>query len=177
MSVDNRCREIARRLETARDEDLARLAREEAGHFEACGSCRSEVALRDPSALFALLAFEKKDEAFFTGFETRVMAEIREAERESRGGWLGAILRPRYLALAGGAAAIAVALVLYAGHSPQEPRVAGVVVDDGAGPMTVNPPGSPESTTAAAPAPSMAIRRDAAPPSPVESVASATARV
>lgn len=170
MSFDDACREIARRLAAAGDEDLARLAREEAGHFGACRSCSAELARRDPSALFALLAFEEKDEAFFTGFETRVMAGIREAEREIRGGWLGAVLRPRYLVLAAGAAALTIALIARI-ESPAPARIAEKAPET----PRVVPPEQPvvasELRTILRP------ERDAAPPSPVESVASATARV
>src|SRR4029453_1315948 len=166
MSANNTCREIARRLGAAGDEDLARIAREEAGHFEACRSCRAELVLRDPSALFALLALEKKHDAFFTGFETRVMAGIREAEKETRGGWLGAILRPRYLALAAGAGALAIALIA----RMQTPAPSKISHDPKAGIVV------PQETSRA-----LGLRpileRDAAPPSPVEAVASATARV
>lgn len=168
MSAHSACREIARRLHAAGDEDLARLAREETGHFEACPTCRAELARRDPTALFALLAFEKKDEAFFMGFETRVMAGIREAEREARGGWLGAILRPRYLLLGTGAAALAIALIARMESPAPAPRIAKAPET----PLVV-----PQEPPVAASELRPILERDAAPPSPVESVASSTARV
>jgi hypothetical protein len=167
MSADSRCRDLVRRLETAGDEDFARLAREEAPHLEACRSCRARLAQRDPSALFALLAFEKKDNAFFAGFETRVMAGVREEAKAARGSWLGAILRPRYLALAAGAAALAIALI-----ARMEPPAPEQIAH------------APETHAVIPPEPMRAsgelrliLERDAAPPSPVEAVASATARV
>jgi hypothetical protein len=164
MSHARDCQGLGRRLASAGAEDLARLAREAAPHLETCPSCRAELARRDPAALFALLAFEKKDEAFFAGFETRVMAAVRETGREPRLGWLGAVLRPRYLVLAAAAAAIAVVLVARRGPPPQVAR----------GP---EPPAAVSSGTVPTSGPLTLLENDAAEPSPVESVASATARV
>jgi len=181
MSTSSHCGDLALRLAACPDEGLSRLAREEAAHLEACGSCRAALARREPSALFALLTLEKKDDAFFTGFETRVLAGVREARREERGGWLGAILRPRFLALAAGAAAIAVALMVRM-EPPSAPSVAaraGAPAEAGAptGAPVLAPEGTVASLEIAPTESSEPIERDAAAPSPVESVASATARV
>lgn len=176
MSDTRACDVLARRLRTSGD-DLARVAREEAGHLEGCFDCRADLARRDPTALFALLAFEKKDEAFFAGFETRVMAGVREAAREGRGGWLGAILRPRLVALGASAAAIGVVLVIWQGRAiwlgqPAPPRIAAGPAESGA--IRVPVPHLAEEAPVDRPT---LLERDAAEPSPVESVASATARV
>jgi len=168
MSAESACRDLARRLAAAVDEDLARFARDEAPHLDACPPCRARLAQRDPAALFALLAFEKKGDAFFAGFETRVMAGVREDARETRGGWLGALLRPRYLALGASAAAIAVAITLIARREAPAP-------------VSIARAPQPAAVLAQAPERASELRpileRDAAAPSPVESVASATARV
>jgi hypothetical protein len=174
MSEPRVCDLFARRLRSASDpsgEALAGAARDESAHLEACRDCREELARRDPAALFALLAFEKKDDAFFTGFETRVMAGIRESEREERGGWLGAILRPRLLALCAGVAAVTIALVVWMGQPAQPPRLA----------ETAHPRPEGDAPAAGAAdrqAPSAGSGQvPGAAASPVTSVASATARV
>jgi len=178
MAVDRVCAELVRRLAASSEADLPRLAREDAAHLDACPSCTAELARRDPSALFALLAFERKDEAFFSGFETRVMAGVREARREERGGWLGTILRPRYLALAAATAAVAVVLIARQGPSgpPPSERAAAPPAAPGipeTGIAQAGPASGPEASSDVIPI----LERDAAAPSPVESVASATARV
>src|SRR5262245_3104936 len=164
MSDARDCQGLGRRIASAAEEDLARLAQEAAPHLTTCASCRAELARRDPAALFALLAFETKDDAFFAGFETRVMAAVREADREPRLGGLGAVLRPRYLARAAAAAAIVVLLVARREPAPQVAR----------GP---EPPVAAPQGMISVSGPMTLLERDAAEPSPVESVASATARV
>jgi hypothetical protein len=177
MSSSSHCGDLALRLAACADEGLSRLAREEAAHLEACGSCRAALARREPTALFALLTLEKKDDAFFTGFETRVLAGVREARREERGGWLGAILRPRFLALAAGAAAIAVALMVRMEPPRRRLRArraqapAPRVAKPSAPPVVAGRDGALVADLVPI------LERDAAAPSPVESVASATARV
>jgi len=180
MSAESACLDLARRLAAAVDEDLARFAREEAPHLDACPPCRARLAQRDPAALFALLAFEKKGDAFFAGFETRVMAGVREAAREPRGGWLGAILRPRYLGLAAGCAALAIAVAMLLESPGPAPVPGGLGGRAAAGSATGTAPSFTASVLPgleSAPSSLAPIERDAAAPSPVESVASATARV
>lgn len=141
----------------------APLSPAEVAHIDGCAACRRSAAEAAPEALFALLVLERKDEAFWTGFDTRVMAAVRESGRGPRG-ILQAILRPRTLALGTGAALIAAWAMLAGIREPLAPRSA-----------RTDPPAS--ETLAAADGPMPLIETDAAPPAPVESVFSPTARV
>ena len=174
------CGPIGRRLEErARIEDpgtraIGGLSADDLRHLAGCGACRVRLAEADPAALFSLLVLERKDDAFWTGFETRVLARIREAEREPSG-WLARLFRPRSLAvLACSAAAILSVFVLTRTGAPH--------------------PGGPEGARAVLPGipptlpPDLIARADGGPllplgphdigtPSPVESVLSSTARI
>lgn len=163
----------------------AMLTSAQLDHLASCVSCRLSIAEADPTLLFGLLSRERKDEAFFLGFETRVMARIRETDLKRRPllGWMGA----RTVALAGGVALIAAAalLVMEIDPRPQAPSPGLVAqgptgaVHDG---MTVErtmPPsahqGRPDELS-----PSVTLRLpelQAEAPAAVESIASTTAQI
>ena len=70
-------------------------------HIHACAGCHERILERDPLQLFAPLADEERDDAFWAGFWPAVRADIHAAESEARS-WRSRLLRP---AFAWGAAA------------------------------------------------------------------------
>jgi anti-sigma factor RsiW len=76
-------------------------------HIHACPDCHAQVLSRDPLQLFAPLADEERDDAFWAGFWPAIRADIHAAERESRS-WRARLMRPG-LAWAASAAFLLVA--------------------------------------------------------------------
>ena len=189
------CAGIVSRLAQLEATDEILFATAELEHLSSCASCRAAVATADPAALFSVLALETKEGAFWTGFETRILAAVREEEKASRAGVLAGFLRPRFAVLAAGAAAIAAAALFVApggpfGPAPPVRRV--VSVDEGPIQRTTGAEeparSSPEPmriADAIAPRPMpvsgapnlLPLGRDAASPAPVETVSSPTAQV
>jgi len=62
-------------------------------HIHACADCHARVVARDPLQLFAPLADEEREEAFWAGFWPAVRADIHAVEAESSS-WRGRFLRP-----------------------------------------------------------------------------------
>jgi hypothetical protein len=178
---------------------------DELGHLASCAPCREALAASDPTALFSTLALERKDDSFWLGFETRVLAGIREQSR-TRSGLLARLVRPRLALLAGGAALIAVVtLVARGGALPGTAPGGGIARAGGAHARPDAPLGAIDWVAGAAravlgeegpgrepaPAPEPAaiaslapgwdeappLELDAAPPAPVETVSSPTAHI
>lgn len=121
------CRPIDAWLAARRSEEIpSALVPDALAHLDGCAACRARVAAADPLAMFALLARERTEPALWSGFDARLRAAIQSPERATDGargraedrapaasplwslaGWRD-LFRPRQLALAGGAAAIAV---------------------------------------------------------------------
>jgi hypothetical protein len=70
-------------------------------HIHACPACHQRVVGADPLQIFAPLADEDRDDAFWAGFWPAVRADIHAAQGDSRS-WRTRLLRP---AFAWGAAA------------------------------------------------------------------------
>ena len=195
------CAALRRRVEAGAPEAGFVFERGEVEHLAACAPCRKLVSQADPTALFALLSLERKDESFWTGFETRVLAAVRE-EKPARGGVLaalGVLLRPRVLALAAGSLLIALLalktaitsarkiesvenvpaskiLVVPGRRNAQEPGQQEPGTSRVAqGPPTV-PGGGTGPGTEVARLPRFPLERDAADPAPVEPAGSSSAR-
>lgn len=194
------CEDVRRTLALRESEEEFPLAPAQVEHLAVCEGCRVVLAQAEPTALFSVLALETKPEAFWTGFETRVLATVREEQR-AKSGILGVLLRPRALGLAFSAAALAVvALLVRVSGLPSggaEARRAATGPAEGSvlnhepaahgdtrpaeGPLAT--PGAPGTALAdltareAASPLSDPLERDAVSPAPVETVSSPTARV
>jgi len=137
----------------------------EAAHLAQCAACRRAIAADDPAGLFAILALERTNEAFWTGFEARVLSRAKDEPR----GWrerIAALVRPRIAALAAGAALLAVAaLSLRLAGTAHPTGPAGIARSSG----SFAPGAVPDRLPL--------LESDAADPIPVESVFSPTAQV
>ena len=199
------CRAMVRAIGEGAGLEGRSLSASELEHLASCDSCRSALAASDPIALFSMLALDRKEDAFWLGFETRVLAQVRE---ESRLGprLLAWWARPRLALLTGGVAMIAlVALLARTGGIPRAAQdgraahaggdhpqaaaplgaidwVAGaaraVLAEEGPGRDGTEPA---RASAAAALAPpwkeTLPLERDAAPPACVETVSSPTAHI
>jgi hypothetical protein len=154
-------------------------------HLRGCDECKSLVAEEAPELFFSILALERKSEAFWVGFETRVLAAAREQAREPRG-FLQAWRAPRFVGLAAAAGLLAVvAVVAHRGGpvpAPWRPNEGGTAAlspaAQGAGADRSGSAarGAALGRTAAATRP-FGVGQDSAAPPPVESVSSPTARM
>ena len=144
-----------------------------AAHLASCETCRAIAARTDPTAFFAPLAFERKDEGFWLGFETGVLAKVREDEARGKG-IVRLSLWPRWVALAAGASVLAFAVVaLRPGGGGQADRAGRRAATAPLSAMT-------ETVVASAAAPAgaaLSLDRDVAAPAPVETISSPTAKV
>jgi hypothetical protein len=144
-----------------------------ASHLQSCETCRALAARTDPTVFFAPLAFERKDEGFWLGFETGVLAKVREDQARGKG-ILRFSLWPRWAALAAGASVLALAVLAL------RPGGGGPFDHTGRRAATVPMAGTTETVIASAAAPAGAallLERDVAAPAPVETISSPTAKV
>lgn len=80
-------------------------------HIHACADCHARVLARDPLQLFAPLADEERDDAFWAGFWPAVRADLHAAESESRS-WRARLLRPAFAWAASAALLLVAAFAL-----------------------------------------------------------------
>ena len=167
------CDALRAALESRAAGDERPLGRDLASHLASCEACCALAASADPTAFFAPLAFERKDEGFWLGFETSVLAKVREDEARGKG-IARLSLWPRWVALAAGASVLALAvLVLSPGGGGPADRAG-----RRAATVPVSAPREPVIASALPPAgAALSLERDLAAPAPVETILSPTAKV
>jgi len=92
-------------------------------HIHACSGCHERVLERDPLQVFASLADEDRDDAFWAGFWPAVRADIHAAQSDARS-WRTRLLRPAFAWSAAAAFLLVAALAVARTWRDPDPRPA-----------------------------------------------------